>query len=133
MIWAAETTDNDNANDPGLINVVEGTLGSGAYTDVYAESGDYVTYDKDYANTAVTITTSGETHDTAEITMTDVYPSYAPMITLYAENVGTIPVFMTDFTIEYPVPSTHGTELSGKALDDDGLELIAWELSLIHI
>jgi hypothetical protein len=124
----ASTNDPDGTNDPGLKNVITAVYEGGGYRDEYAASGDYGFYTKDVANTTVAISnTHGEQNDTLTINFNNVYPSYAPEIIFLIDNHGDIPVFMTAFTISYA--SLTG-DAAAKKLDLDGMELIAWEVTL---
>ena len=126
--WSwAYTNDPEGSNDPGLMNVETTTVTVGDYSDTYAASGDYGFYDKDVANAAVEITQEyQEPNDKLTITIENAYPSYAPHIWFAVDNIGDIPVNMSDFTISYDGLTG---DAAGKKLDEDGIELIAWEVT----
>jgi hypothetical protein len=116
-------------NDPGLINVVtdEHTFDDG-YRDEWAASGDYYLWDKNVACTDVhNSPPPGECPKTIYIDIDNSYPSYAPYVWFNIYNCGTIPVYLTDFVIQYD--GLEGTP-AGQQLDLDGFELIAWEVTL---
>jgi hypothetical protein len=123
----AWTNDPAGSNDTGLKNAEYVNVTVGEYWDEYAISGDYGCYEKDVAKTTAEISTGTEESDTLTIIMCDVYPSYAPEIVFLVSNNAEIPVFMDDFII-----SCDGLEgeAAAKQLDLDGIELIAWEVTL---
>lgn len=132
-----------DVNDPGLINIVEETFeGPDGYTDIYALTGKYTTYEKDVTCVSMEITddypdlpTGTEPLNKILIVIDSAYPSYAPVIQFNAKNVGTIPVHIDGFTIEYDPDNDQGTDDSlfgedaAKQMDMDGMELIAWEVT----
>ena len=132
MFSNAWTNDPAGSNDPGLENAEYINVTVGEYWDEYAATGDYGYYDKDIADTTAAISNIEEENDTLTITMSNVYPSYAPEIVFLVDNVGTMPIFMDDFIVSYD-------GLTGdpavKQLDLAGIELIAWEVTLngIHV
>jgi hypothetical protein len=132
MFSDAWTNDPAGSNDPGLKNAEYINVTVGEYWDEYAATGDYGYYDKDIADTTAAISNIEEENDTLTITMSNVYPSYAPEIVFLVDNVGTMPIFMDDFIVSYD-------GLTGdpaiKQLDLAGIELIAWEVTLngIHV
>lgn len=128
-------------DDPGLINIVEETYDGGSYVDVYAREGDYTTYDKNVACVDMSITndypdldTGTEQNNKIWIVINPVYPSYAPVIQFNAQNIGTIPVHIDDFIIEYDEDNDGDVDYTGseaaKQMDLDGMELIAWEITI---
>lgn len=127
MFSDAWTNDPAGSNDPGLKNAEYVNVTVGEYWDEYAVTGDYGYYDKNIAEATAEISTVEEENDTLTITMSNVYPSYAPEIVFLVDNHGSIPIFMNDFTITY---SGLTGEAAAKQLDLDGLELIAWEVTL---
>jgi len=127
MFSNACTNDEGDSNDPGLKNAEYTNVSVGEYWDKYAISGDYDYYDKNIAQTTAEISTNQEEKDTLTITMSNVYPSYAPEIVFLVENDGSIPIFMDDFTISYDVLTG---DAAAKELDLAGIELIAWEVTL---
>lgn len=123
----AYTNDPEGSNDPGLKNAEYITVTVGEYSDEYAGTGDYCYYDKNIAKTTAEISSVIEESDTLTITMSSVYPSYAPEIVFLVDNDGNIPIFMDDFTISYDGLTG---DAAAKQLDLDGIELIAWEVTL---
>jgi len=134
---SCSTNDCGDSNDPGLSNVVTTTDTADGYSDTYAASGTYTRYGKNVATTTCEIIDNyngGEKANKLKITIENAYPSYAPEIIIVVDNVGDIPVKMTDLTITNAecdkVPNPQQTD-PGKKLDEDfGMELIAWEVTL---
>ena len=124
--WAS-TNDEGTSDDHGLTDVEYTTVTVGEYSDTYALSGDYVDYEKHVATSTTVITTEVEEDDKLTITIDNAYPSYAPCISFAVDNIGDIPVNMSDLIISYD--NLIG-EAAGKALDKDGMELIAWEVTM---
>lgn len=127
MFSDALTNDLAGSIDPGLKNAEYITVTVGDYSDEYAATGDYGYYDKNIAETTAEISSNEEEFDTLTITMSNVYPSYAPKIVFLVDNDGTIPIFMDDFIISYDGLTG---EDAAKQLDLAGIELIAWEVTL---
>jgi len=127
MFSDASTNDPEGSNDPGLKNAEYTTVTVDDYSDEYAASGDYGYYDKNIAETTAEISAVEQENDMLTITMSNVYPSYAPEIVFLIDNDGNIPVFMEDFVVSYD-------QLTGdpavRQLDLAGIELIAWEVTL---
>jgi hypothetical protein len=127
MFSDACTNDPAGSNDPGLKNAEYITVTVDEYSDEYAASGDYCYYDKNIADTTAQISAVEEENDTLTITMNGAYPSYAPEIVFFVGNDGDIPVFMNDLIISYDGLTG---DPAAEQLDLDGLELIAWEVTL---
>lgn len=127
MFSNAWTNDPAGSDDPGLKDAEYTTVTVGEYSDEYAATGDYGCYDKNIAETTAEISANQEDKDTLTITMSNVYPSYAPEIAFSVENGGNIPVFMDNFTISYDGLTG---DAAAKQLDLAGIELIAWEVTL---
>lgn len=127
MFSEALTNDAAGSNDPGLKNAEYINVTVGEYWDEYAATGDYGYYDKNIAQTTAEISTSMEENDTLTITMSNVYPSYAPEIVFLVDNHGHIPIFMDDFIMSYDGLTG---DPAAKQLDLAGIELIAWEVKL---
>lgn len=106
----------DGAYIPGL-----GTLDPGLSGNHW--TGNYVTQNRNVAATDVTRSNTRAADNEAEtsryddltITMTDVYPSYAPMVSIYIHNDGTVPVKITSW--DFGTPPTW-------------LSLLGWEITL---
>ena len=127
MFSKAWTNDPAGSDDHGLKNAEYINVSVGEYWDKYATLGDYGYYDKNIAETTAEISTVEEENDTLTITMSNVYPSYAPEIVFLVDNDGNIPIFMDDFIISYDGVTG---DPAAKQLDLDGIELIAWEVTL---
>jgi hypothetical protein len=127
MFSNACTNDEGSSNDPGLKNAEYINISVGEYWDKYAITGDYGCYDKNIADSTAEISALEEENDTLTITMNGAYPSYAPKIVFLIGNDGDIPVFMNDLIISYDGQTG---DPAAKQLDLDGLEVIAWEVTL---
>jgi hypothetical protein len=127
MFSNAWTNDPAGSDDPGLKNAEYINVTVGDYWDEYAISGDYCYCDKNIADSTTEISTVEEENDTLTIAMNGVYPSYSPEIVFLVSNDRGIPAFMNDLIISYDGQTG---DPAAKRLDLDGLELIAWEVTL---
>ena len=140
---------NTGQTDPGLECYTESTYDDGNWNDTFCSEGSYVDYGKDVAYTHVWRTTDAsyyqqflqtavdsfnqEDYNKLWIEFRRAYPSYAPMVSMWVDNIGTIPVYMEDLEIgffDYDTNDWITGDAAGKALDDAGCELIAWCVTL---
>jgi hypothetical protein len=148
-VWFKKVECNDVGLDPGLKNIVFEDYGNYLstepedYWDRYSLTGDYGLYDKDVAWQKIWIDDNyepdynsppppnGEERNKVWLEFYNVYPSYAPMSSIWVKNKGTIPVHPDGFWLYYDGPIPYPvTDDPGKLLDLAGLELIGWAITM---
>ena len=119
VVWIdCLTNDMEWMDDPGL-KVTSTFKYEGGHIDEYALTGDYVDYGKDIAETNCVVC-----GDVDEIFFDIAYPSYAPMVSLWVENGGTVPAHLEAYEFKYNDVASPSASI---LLDNDGgLELIGW-------